>query len=119
MSLFSKILLGFAACLTAFECGAQQTLRVMEYNVENLFDCRHDSLKHDSEYLPHATRGWSWKRYHEKLNRIAKVILAASGEQVPTWSDFAKWKCILSGRAGEIFSASGCSLSLCDDRFAR
>lgn len=55
MSLFSKILLGFAVCLTAFECGAQQTLRVMEYNVENLFDCRHDSLKHDSEYLPHAT----------------------------------------------------------------
>lgn len=83
MSLLCKILLGFAACLTALDCGAQQTLRVMEYNVENLFDCRHDTLKHDSEYLPHATRGWNWKRYHEKLNRIAKVILAASGEQVP------------------------------------
>lgn len=83
MKLFPKILLGFAACLTASVCEAQQTLRVMEYNVENLFDCRHDSLKNDSEYLPHSVRGWSWKRYHEKLNRIAKVILAASREQVP------------------------------------
>lgn len=45
MKLFPKILLGFAACLTASVCEAQQTLRVMEYNVENLFDCRHDSLK--------------------------------------------------------------------------
>ena len=83
MKLFPEILLGFAACLTASVCEAQQTLRVMEYNVENLFDCRHDSLKNDSEYLPHSVRGWSWKRYHEKLNRIAKVILAASREQVP------------------------------------
>lgn len=83
MKLFPEILLGFAACLTASVCEAQQTLRVMEYNVENLFDCRHDSLKNDSEYLPHSVRGWSWKRYHEKLNRIAKVILAAGREQVP------------------------------------
>ena len=51
MKLFPEILLGFAACLTASVCEAQQTLRVMEYNVENLFDCRHDSLKNDSEYF--------------------------------------------------------------------
>ena len=49
MKLFPEILLGFVACLMASVCEAQQTLRVMEYNVENLFDCRHDSLKNDSE----------------------------------------------------------------------
>ena len=31
---------------------AQEPFRVMHYNVENLFDCRHDSLKQDEEFLP-------------------------------------------------------------------
>ena len=55
----------------------------MEYNVENLFDCRHDSLKQDYEFLPDSPKGWSMNRYQDKLNKIAKVILAASHEQVP------------------------------------
>ena len=62
---------------------AQEPFRVMHYNVENLFDCRDDSLKHDEEFLPQAVRAWTWKKYHQKLTKIAKVILAASGEQVP------------------------------------
>ena len=27
-------------------------MRIMTYNVENLFDLRHDSLKDDTDYLP-------------------------------------------------------------------
>lgn len=49
----------------------------MEYNVENLFDCRHDSLKQDEEFLPGSLRGWNHVRYGEKLENIARVILAA------------------------------------------
>lgn len=66
-----------------FPATAQQPFRVMEYNVENLFDCRHDSLKNDKEFLPTSVRGWNYPRFSEKVNKIAKVILAASGEQVP------------------------------------
>lgn len=64
-------------------CMAQQPFLVMEYNVENLFDCRHDSLKKDTEYLPSAVRGWSFSRFKTKVDKIAKVILAASDGQVP------------------------------------
>lgn len=49
----------------------------MSYNVENLFDCRHDSGKNDTEYLPEGTRHWTPGRYYHKLQQIAKVILAA------------------------------------------
>ena len=77
------ILLGILVCCVCLEGEAQQIFRVMEYNVENLFDCRHDSLKHDEEFLPGGVRGWNYYRFQHKLNAIAKVILAASANQVP------------------------------------
>lgn len=70
-------------CWLGLQVRAEQPFRVMHYNVENLFDCRHDSLKQDEEFLPQAVRAWTWKKYHDKVTKIAKVILAASGEQVP------------------------------------
>ncbi len=62
---------------------AQQDFRVLEYNVENLFDCQDDTLKNDEEFLPTSPRTWTPERFHDKLNKISKVILAASGQQVP------------------------------------
>lgn len=62
---------------------AQDKFRVMEYNVENLFDCSHDSLKNDYEFQPDSPRGWTKSRYYDKLAKIAKVILAAGDKQVP------------------------------------
>ena len=80
-------------CASVFffsQAHAQEPFRVMHYNVENLFDCRHDSLKHDEEFLPQAVRAWTWavrawtwKKYYDKVTKIAKVILAASDGQVP------------------------------------
>ena len=40
----SALLCGWSAWLPV---KGQQPFRVMFYNVENLFDCRHDSLKED------------------------------------------------------------------------
>lgn len=56
--------------------------RVMEWNVENLFDTRHDSLKNDYEFLPDALRHWNYSRYKKKLADIARVITAV-GEWNP------------------------------------
>ena len=53
------------------------TFRIMSYNVENLFDCRHDTLKNDREFLPDAVRRWNYTKYKKKLNAIARVIIAA------------------------------------------
>lgn len=47
---------------------------VVSYNVENLFDCRHDSLKNDQEFLPNKGRYWTHKRLWKKLNDVARVI---------------------------------------------
>ena len=52
-----------------------QNMRVMCYNMENLFDCIDDPEKDDDEFLPESsTRHWTYKRYHEKLDHIARTI---------------------------------------------
>lgn len=56
--------------------------RVMSWNVENLFDTHHDSLKNDEEFLPKALRHWNYTRYKKKLDDIARVIVAV-GEWNP------------------------------------
>lgn len=56
--------------------------RVMFWNVENLFDCLHDSLKQDHEFLPQSLRGWHYGRYKKKLADVSRVITAV-GEWSP------------------------------------
>ena len=58
-------------------------LPVLFYNVENLFDSQDDTLKNDEQFLPDALRRWNFKRYNDKVNKIAKVILASSGWDLP------------------------------------
>ena len=57
-------------------------VRVMFYNVENLFDTVDDSLKDDNEFLPAGMRRWNKTRYTRKINSLYKTIIAA-GEWNP------------------------------------
>lgn len=50
---------------------------IMQLNCENLFDCQHDSLKNDQEFLPNSSRQWTPKRYWRKLNHVGKTIVTA------------------------------------------
>ena len=59
------------------------TLRVMFYNVENLFDCQDDPLKDDAEYLPEGMKGWTPYRYRRKLVSVSKVLAAVGGMRMP------------------------------------
>lgn len=60
-----------------------QTLTLVELNCENLFDCRHDTLKQDTEWLPASTRHWTPSRYWRKMNNIGQTILSCQEEGVP------------------------------------
>lgn len=57
--------------------------RIIFYNVENLFDWTHDSLKNDYEFLPEGNRHWTKYRFYEKLNRVYKVCMACGTDGVP------------------------------------
>jgi hypothetical protein len=57
-------------------------IRIMFYNVENLFHPTNDSLKRDDEFTVDGDRYWSYKRYNQKLANIAKTAIAV-GEWEP------------------------------------
>lgn len=59
-----------------------QPVRLMFYNVENLFDIEDDSLKDDNDFLPGGLMRWNSTRYNKKINSIYKTIVAA-GEWNP------------------------------------
>lgn len=58
-------------------------LTLVELNCENLFDCRHDSLKQDTEWLPDGARHWTPARYWRKLNHLGQEILSCQEDGVP------------------------------------
>lgn len=63
----------------------------VELNCENLFDCRHDSLKNDTEFLPDGSYHWTRSRYWRKLNRVGQTIIAC-GEGCGNESVKNSWK---------------------------
>jgi endonuclease/exonuclease/phosphatase family metal-dependent hydrolase len=58
--------------------------RIMFYNVENLFDTEHDSLKFDQQFLPEGDHRWDKRKYWAKQKKIAQVITAVGGWEMPT-----------------------------------
>ena len=61
---------------------ASQPVRLMFYNVENLFDVYKDTLKDDAEFLPGGVMRWNLTRYNKKISSLYKTIVAA-GEWEP------------------------------------
>lgn len=59
-------------------------LTFVELNCENLFDCTHDSLKNDTEFLPEGSYRWTRTRYWRKLNHIGQAVIAC-GEGENGW----------------------------------
>lgn len=53
----------------------------VQFNSENLFDCQHDSLKNDVEFLPDGSYHWTPYRYWRKLNRVGQTIVSC-GDRV-------------------------------------
>jgi hypothetical protein len=69
---------------------ADTVLRVMFYNVENLFDPREDSITSDEEYQPTGMRGWTSSRLKQKQINISKVVLAVGGWEPPDLIGFCE-----------------------------
>lgn len=77
--------LSFALSVSAYEGNPQVNgdgIRVMFYNVENLFHPTDDPEKSDEEFTKEGTRYWTYRRYNEKLANIGKTVIAL-GEWEP------------------------------------
>jgi endonuclease/exonuclease/phosphatase family metal-dependent hydrolase len=82
MSLLRYILL-LLIPLTGYTQHQSEGYAIMFYNVENLFDCQNDSLKHDEEFMPDGDKHWNNYRLYNKLKGISKTILAINEWNTP------------------------------------
>ena len=64
---------------------AQERLRIVEWNVENLFDIEHDSEKNDLEFTPNSPRHWTRTKYWEKLNKVGQGIISCGEDSARTY----------------------------------
>ena len=85
------VLLLFLTCkgLSQEEYGFQP-VRIMFYNVENLFDYSNDSLKDDDDFLPEGVMRWNYSRYSKKIASLYKTIVAAGGWSPPAIAAFCE-----------------------------
>jgi predicted extracellular nuclease len=78
-----KILILFFATGFYFEVFAQNdSLSVLFYNVENLFDTIDDTLKNDNEFLPKSKKKWTNTKWNQKTIKISKVIAGNNYPQI-------------------------------------
>ena len=85
------VLVGLWAWVAGIIPVSAETLRVVSYNVENLFHPKHDTVwepnpdpslkgreifieKNDYEWTPDGERRWSYTRYYRKVENIARVL---------------------------------------------
>ena len=73
------IILLTCLCINTTQAQSRDRLRIMTYNVENLFDTLHAEGKSDTEFTPQGERHWNARHYWRKLVRIGSVIAAAGG----------------------------------------
>lgn len=82
-TMMRRVCLILMLCLVSSLLMRAQQMTLVELNCENLFDCRHDSLKQDTEWLPDGQRQWTPARYWRKLNNLGQEILSCQEEGLP------------------------------------
>ncbi len=58
-------------------------LKIMFYNVENLYDPFNDTLTDDDEFTPGETRHWNYTRFKKKVLSLSRVIIACGEGELP------------------------------------
>ena len=78
-----NILIFFVCVSFCLGLNAQETYSVLFWNTENLFDISDDTDKDDDSFTPAGDYHWTYRRYHSKLDAMARAIVAADEEWAP------------------------------------
>ncbi|MBR1387470.1 MAG: endonuclease [Alloprevotella sp.] len=70
-------------CVSANLHAQDKLFRIVEYNVENLFDTIHQEGLNDQEFTPTGSHRWDSRRYWSKQDRLLRTIVACGGIEPP------------------------------------
>jgi predicted extracellular nuclease len=81
----STILIAFliSVSLTALSQKNVNSLVVVSYNVENLFDTVNSPLFDDDAFTPEGSKKWTSDRYEKKVTDLAMVLGSIPGSELP------------------------------------
>ena len=68
----------------------KQPLKVVFYNVENLFDTIDDKHKNDNEFLPGSKKQWNSDKYAQKIENLGRVITSVDSVELPAIIGFCE-----------------------------
>jgi len=60
-----------------------QFVRIVFYNLENLYDPYDDTTKLDDEFTPKGIKRWTFSKFLVKLNHLTKTFMAIGGWEPP------------------------------------
>jgi hypothetical protein len=66
------------------------SLRLMFYNVENLFDIYDDIHRDDNDFMPDGLMRWNLTRYKKKVNSVYQTIVASGDWNTPAIIGFCE-----------------------------
>lgn len=89
-SAFFIFLTFFNTSLSGQKNEFSDSLKIMFYNAENLFDIYNDSLTTDGEFTPLGSKKWTAERFENKINNIYKSIIATGGWYPPAIIGFCE-----------------------------
>jgi endonuclease/exonuclease/phosphatase family metal-dependent hydrolase len=61
----------------------KNSLTIVFYNVENLFDITNDPDTNDEEFLPDSPKQWNDEKYKKKITDLAKVLASVNERELP------------------------------------
>jgi endonuclease/exonuclease/phosphatase family metal-dependent hydrolase len=63
---------------------AKNSITIIFYNVENLFDIYNDPNTNDEEFLPESPKQWDEEKYKKKIAGLAKVLSSVNEKELPS-----------------------------------
>jgi hypothetical protein len=61
-----------------------QNVRIVFWNVENLYDPYDDTTRLDDEFTPAGAKHWTYAKFIRKLNQVAKMLLSIGQWSAPS-----------------------------------
>ena len=65
------------------DLNSKKSVKIVFYNVENLFDTIDDPLINDKDFLPDSRISWNSEKYLKKVDDLSKVLISIDPKKLP------------------------------------
>jgi endonuclease/exonuclease/phosphatase family metal-dependent hydrolase len=84
MKYFGLLIIAIGILITFQQCSTEhKSVKLVFYNVENLFDTIDSPDTNDAEFLPESKLNWNTNKVNQKIKNLSKVLLSIDSQNPP------------------------------------